>query len=95
MKFSIDRELLQQTLIDVSRGLSDKKPLPVLTGIKIEATAEGLIFTTTNKEISVQIKLENIETLISLCQECDKKIKSGLIGGWAALETIIAEYKFY
>lgn len=58
MKFSIDRELLQQTLIDVSRGLSDKKPLPVLTGIKIEALDSELVFTTTNKEISVQIKLE-------------------------------------
>lgn len=42
-----------------------------------------------------KIKLENIETLISLCQECDRKIKSGLLGGWAALETIIAEYKYY
>lgn len=42
-----------------------------------------------------KIKLENIQTLISLCQECDRKIKTGLLGGWAALETIIAEYKFY
>lgn len=42
-----------------------------------------------------KIKLENIQTLISLCQECDRKIKTGLISGWAALETIIAEYKFY
>lgn len=42
-----------------------------------------------------KIKVENIETLISLCFECDKNIKSGLIGGWAALETIIAEYRFY
>lgn len=42
-----------------------------------------------------KIKLENIQTLISLCQECDMKTKSGLLGGWAALETIVAEYKFY
>ena len=42
-----------------------------------------------------KLKLENIQTLISLCWECDKNIKQGLIGGWAALETIIAEYKFY
>ena len=42
-----------------------------------------------------KLKLENIKTLISLCQECDRKIKSGLLGGWAALETIIAEYKYY
>ena len=42
-----------------------------------------------------KIKLENIQTLISLCQESDRKIKSGLLGGWAALETIIAEYRYY
>lgn len=42
-----------------------------------------------------KIKVENIQTLISLCQECDRSIKSGILGPWAALETIIAEYKFY
>ena len=55
--------MLQQTLVNVSRGLSDKKPLPVLTGIKIEANENELIFTTTNKEISVQIKLKNNENV--------------------------------
>lgn len=64
MKFSIERELLQQTLIDVSRGLSDKKPLPVLTGIKIEALDSELFFTTTNKEISVQVKLPVSENVV-------------------------------
>lgn len=42
-----------------------------------------------------KIKLENIQTLINLCYEADKNIKQGKIGGWTALETIIAEYKFY
>ena len=40
-------------------------------------------------------KLENIQTLIELCYEADKNIKQGKIAGWTALETIIAEYKFY
>ncbi len=42
-----------------------------------------------------KIKLENIQTLIELCYEADKNIKQGRIAGWTALETIIAEYKFY
>ncbi len=42
-----------------------------------------------------KLKIENIETLISLCQGCDMKTKNGLLGGWAALETIVAEYRFY
>ena len=40
-------------------------------------------------------KLENIQMLINLCFEADKNIKQGKIAGWTALETIIAEYKFY
>lgn len=63
MRFTIDRELLLTTLINVSRGLSDKKPLPVLTGIKIEAKNNQLVFITTNKEISVQIILEENQLL--------------------------------
>ncbi len=42
-----------------------------------------------------KIKLENIQTLINLCYEADKNIKQGRIAGWTALETIIAEYKYY
>ena len=42
-----------------------------------------------------KLKLENIQMLVFLCCEGDRKIKQGLIGGWAALETIIAEYRFY
>ena len=42
-----------------------------------------------------KLKIENIETLISLCQECDMKTKNGLLGGWAALESVIAEYNYY
>ena len=40
-------------------------------------------------------KLENIQMLIELCYEADKNIKQGKIAGWTALETIIAEYKYY
>jgi DNA polymerase-3 subunit delta len=42
-----------------------------------------------------KLKVENIQTLIALCTECDGKIKQGLLGGWSALETIIAEYNYY
>ena len=58
MKFIINRELLLGTLQNVSRGLSDKKPFPVLTGIQITVEQHQIIFVTTNKDISVQIILE-------------------------------------
>lgn len=58
MKFIINRELLLVTLQNVSRGLSDKKPFPVLTGIQITVEQHKIIFVTTNKDVSVQIILE-------------------------------------
>lgn len=58
MEFVVNRELLLTTLQNVSRGLSDKKPMPVLTGIKITVEKHRIIFVTTNKEISIQVILE-------------------------------------
>ncbi len=58
MKFIMNRELLLLTLQNVSRGLSDKKPFPVLTGIQINVEKHKIVFVTTNKDISVQIVLE-------------------------------------
>ena len=42
-----------------------------------------------------KLKAENIEKLIKLCCEADCNVKQGKIGGWPALETLVAEYKFY
>lgn len=64
MKFTINRELLLSTLQNVSRGLSDKKPFPVLTGIQITVHSDKIIFVTTNKDISVQIILEKNDEVV-------------------------------
>lgn len=64
MKFSIAREILLEALNNVSKGLSSKTPLPVLTGIKIETNNNKLILTTTNREISIQACIENEESLV-------------------------------
>ena len=58
MKFTIYKQALLSVLNEVSHGLSSKTPMPVLTGIKIDAYLDTLIFTTSNREISVQVKLE-------------------------------------
>lgn len=57
MKFIMNREVLLETLNHVAKGLSYKTPMPVLTGIKIEASQDEIIFTTTNREVSVQVVL--------------------------------------
>ena len=63
MKFTIKRDLLLEALNNVSRGLSSKTPMPVLTGIKIEVSDKDITLITTNREISVRVVLDQIETL--------------------------------
>ena len=63
MKFEISRTLLDNTLQSVSRGLSNKTPLPILMGIQITAKDNVLTFITTNKEISVRVILEASDEL--------------------------------
>lgn len=63
MKFTIKRDLLLEALNNVSRGLSSKTPMPVLTGIKIEVSDKDITLITTNREISVRVVLDQVDTL--------------------------------
>lgn len=54
MKFVINRDLLLLNLTYVSRALSTKTPMPVLTGIKIEVHDSAVFLTASNNEISIQ-----------------------------------------
>ena len=66
MKFEISRTLLDSTLQNVSKGLSNKTPLPILMGIQITAKDKQLTFITTNKEISVRVILDESDDLTIL-----------------------------
>jgi DNA polymerase-3 subunit beta len=57
MKFTINRDLLLAELNHVAKGLSTKTPMPILTGIKINVELDGLTLTTSNTEISIQVKI--------------------------------------
>ncbi len=55
MKFKIKQELLMSTLNIVNRGLSNKTPMPILTGIYVKVESNQILFVTTNREISIQV----------------------------------------
>lgn len=59
MKFIINRDLLLQNLNNVSKALSTKAPMPILTGIKIEARNNSLFLTASNNEISIQALIKD------------------------------------
>jgi len=59
MKFIINRDLLLHNITNVSRALSTKAPMPILTGIKIEARNNNLFLTASNNEISIQTLIKD------------------------------------
>ena len=59
MKFKINRSVLLRTLNNVSKGLSNKPQMPILTGIKIDVKDRYILLTTSNFDISIQARLED------------------------------------
>lgn len=63
MKFIVNRDLLLQNLNNVNRAISTKAPMPILTGIKIEARNNGIYLTASNNEISIQTHIKDKKLL--------------------------------
>lgn len=57
MKFTVDRDSLTSALNAASRALSNKTPMPILTGVKVEATYENVVVTTSNGDLSMQVTI--------------------------------------
>ncbi len=58
MKFSVSRDSLTTAINAASRALSNKTPMPILTGVKVEATYESVVITTSNGDLSMQVTVE-------------------------------------
>ncbi|MGM0122674.1 DNA polymerase III, beta subunit [Enterococcus sp. AZ194] len=54
MKFSLKRTIFMQELQTVQRAISSKTTIPILTGVKILVTEEGLTLTGSNADISIE-----------------------------------------
>jgi DNA polymerase III subunit beta len=67
MKFTIKRTAFIQALNMVSRAISSKTTIPILTGLKLTTTSDRLILTGSNADVS-------IETVIDLNDEANELI---------------------
>ena len=65
MNITIDREILLENLNVISRGLPAKSPMPILTGIKFEATDSDLYLTSSNTDISVEVLINDVSLEIT------------------------------
>ncbi|EMW6480939.1 DNA polymerase III subunit beta [Staphylococcus pseudintermedius] len=59
MDFSIQRDYFITQLNDTLKAISPRATLPILTGIKIDATNEGIVLTGSDSEISIEITIPN------------------------------------
>ncbi|MFE7064624.1 DNA polymerase III subunit beta [Sutcliffiella sp. NPDC057660] len=61
MKFIIQRDKLVQSVQDVLKAVSSRTTIPILTGIKIVATEEGVTLTGSDSDISIESFIPNEE----------------------------------
>lgn len=72
MKFEIMRHRLLEGLNDVMKAVSSKTTIPILTGIKLELTEEGLKLTGSDSDITIQTFIkaeENGDQVIRIIEE--------------------------
>ena len=62
MQFSINRQAFIKALNDVSRAISSRTTIPILTNIKIVLTQEELILTGSNSDISIETRIDQSDT---------------------------------
>ena len=63
MKFSIEKNILLESLNNVTKAISIKNVIPILNGIKMELNAEGLYLTASDTDLTIKtfIKREKIK----------------------------------
>ncbi|MCM1053071.1 MAG: DNA polymerase III subunit beta [Ruminococcus sp.] len=59
MKFTIEKNVILESLNNVIRAISTKNVIPVLNGIKFELTKEGLYLTASDSELTIKVLIEN------------------------------------
>jgi DNA polymerase-3 subunit beta len=69
MKFIIQRDHLVQSVQDVMKAVTSRTTIPILTGIKIVASNEGVTLTGSDSDISIQVfipKEENGDEIVEI-----------------------------
>lgn len=67
MKFTIDKNLILENIVNVCRAISSKNIIPILNGIKLELNEDGLLLTASDSDLLIKslIKKEDIDSVDS------------------------------
>ncbi len=71
MKFTIGRTAFTKALNTVSRAISTKTTIPILTGLKLVASQSAIVLTGSDADISIEttIKADNPDNLLAVESE--------------------------
>ncbi|SFX31178.1 DNA polymerase-3 subunit beta [Thermoactinomyces sp. DSM 45891] len=61
MKIRIAKSVLVEAVAQVSKAVSQKTTIPVLTGMKAIANQEGLLLTGSNSDITIQVRIPHVK----------------------------------
>ena len=61
MRFVIQRDYLLQSVQDVMKAVTSRTTIPILTGIKIVATEDGVTLTGSDSDISIESFIPRVE----------------------------------
>lgn len=59
MKFKIKKEIILESLINVTKAISTKSIIPILQGIKVELNKEGLALTASDTDLTIKTFISN------------------------------------
>ncbi len=67
MKFTIDKSILLENIVNVSKAISSKNIIPILNGIKFDLKKDGLYLVASDSELTIQSfidkkEIKNVET---------------------------------
>lgn len=72
MKFIVQREPLLKSVQDVMKAISSRTAIPILTGMKIEAKANGIVLTGSDSDISIESHIPAEEDGIVHVEQIEK-----------------------
>ena len=64
MKFKVKRTVLLEALNNVSKAISNKNIIPILSGIKFDLFKDKLVVTASDNDITIQTEIEKSEDLV-------------------------------
>ena len=86
MKFIIQKDHLVQSVQDVMKAITSRTTIPILTGIKIVASEEGVTLTGSDSDISIESfipKEENDQEIVEIQQTGSIVLQAKFFNAWA------------